>query len=134
GVFAGFYGNEYIDALGDGSVVACLAWSGDILQAQVDNPYLKFVVPEEGLVIWADNLLVPAGSVQAEAARLLADYFYRPDVAATVASWVNYICPVVGAQEAMESLDPDLAANSLIFPDRTILDRSFQLPPLEGSV
>ena len=132
GVFAGYYGNEYLDALADGSVVASLAWSGDILQAQVDNPYLKFVVPEEGLVIWADNLLVPAGSVQSEAARLLADYFYRPDVAATVAAWVNYICPVVGAQEAMESLDPDLAANSLIFPDRTVLDRSFQLPTLDG--
>jgi spermidine/putrescine transport system substrate-binding protein len=132
GVFAGFYGNEYLDALADGSVVASLAWSGDILQAQVDNPYLKFVVPEEGLVIWADNLLVPAGSVQSEAARLLADYFYRPDVAATVAAWVNYISPVVGAQEAMESLDPDLAANPLIFPDSTVLDRSFQLPTLEG--
>ena len=130
GVFVGFYGNEYLDALADGSVVAALAWSGDILQAQVDNPYLKFVVPEEGLVIWADNLLVPAGSVQAEAARLLADYFYRPDVAAQVAAWVNYICPVVGAQEAMEALDPDLAANPFIFPDRSILDRSFQLAPL----
>jgi spermidine/putrescine transport system substrate-binding protein len=132
GVFAGFYGNEYLDALADGSVIASLAWSGDILQAQVDNPYLKFVVPEEGLVIWADNLLVPAGSVQSEAARLLADYFYRPDVAATVAAWVNYICPVIGAQEAMESLDPDLAANSLIFPDRSVLDRSFQLPTFEA--
>lgn len=132
GAFAGFYGNEYLDALDDGSVIACLAWSGDILQAQVDNPYLKFVVPEEGLVIWADNLLVPAGSAQGEAARLLADYFYRPDVAATVAAWVNYICPVVGAQEAMEALDPTLAANPLIFPDRSILDRSFQLPPLPG--
>lgn len=133
GAFVGFYGNEYLDALADGSIVASLAWSGDILQAQADNPYLKFVIPEEGLVIWADNLLVPAGSVQAEAARLLADYFYRPDVAAQVAAWVNYICPVVGAQEAMEALDPDLAANPFIFPDRTILDRSFQLPPLEGA-
>lgn len=132
GVFVGFYGNEYLDALADGSVVASLAWSGDILQAQADNPYLKFVVPEEGLVIWADNLLVPAGSAQAEAARILADYYYRPDVAAQVAAWVNYICPVIGAQEAMEALDPDLAANPFIFPDRTILDRSYQLPPLPG--
>ena len=132
GAFVGFYGNEYLDALADGSVVASLAWSGDILQAQADNPYLKFVVPEEGLVIWADNLLVPAASAQAEAARALADYYYRPDVAAQVAAWVNYICPVVGAQEAMEALDPALAANPFIFPDRTILDRSYQLPPLPG--
>lgn len=45
-----------------------------------------------------------------------------------MAAWVNYICPVQGAQEAMERLDPDLAASPLIFPDSSILDRCYQLP------
>ena len=67
GRFAGYYGNDFIDALAAGEVVACLAWSGDVLQAQLDNPYLKFVIPEEGLMIWSDSLLVPAASSQADA-------------------------------------------------------------------
>ncbi len=130
GQFARFYDNGYIDALDQGEVVACMAWSGDVLQAQLDNPYLKFVIPEEGLMIWADNMLVPAGSTKAEDVASLADYFYRPDVAAKVAAWVNYICPVEGAQAEMERIDPGLALSPLIFPDTTILDRSYQFPTL----
>lgn len=128
GQLRGFYGNDYLDELAAGRLAATMAWSGDILQAQVDNPYLKFVVPEEGLMIWSDNLVVPAGSTQWQAAATLADHYYRPEVAARVAAWVNYICPVVGAQEAMAAIDPDLAASPLIFPDSSILGRSFQLP------
>ena len=30
-------------------------------------------------------------------------------VAAKLAAWVNYICPVAGAQEEMTKIDPDLA-------------------------
>jgi spermidine/putrescine transport system substrate-binding protein len=130
GRFAGYFGNDFIDVLTAGGLAACLAWSGDVLQAQLDNPYLKFVIPEEGLMIWSDNLIVPTASTQGDAVARLAAYFYRPDVAAKVAAWVNYICPVLGAQEAMERIDPDLALSPLIFPDTTILDRSYQFASL----
>ena len=130
GRFAGYYGNDFIDALAGGEVAACLAWSGDVLQAQLDNPYLKFVIPEEGLMIWSDSMIVPTASSQADAVARLAAYFYHPVVAAKVAAWVNYICPVLGAQEAMERIDPDLALSPLIFPDTTILDRSYQFASL----
>jgi spermidine/putrescine transport system substrate-binding protein len=30
------------------------------------------------------------------------DYYYRPEVAAQVAAYVNYVCPVEGAQEELE--------------------------------
>ena len=130
GRFAGYYGNDFIDALAGGEVVACLAWSGDVLQAQLRNPYLKFVIPEEGLMIWSDSLIVPSASTKSDAVARLAAYFYDPVVAAKVAAWVNYICPVLGAQEAMEGIDPDLAQSPLIFPDTTILDRSYQFTSL----
>jgi spermidine/putrescine transport system substrate-binding protein len=133
GRFAGYFGNDFIDALAAGEVVACLAWSGDVLQAQLDNPYLKFVIPEEGLMIWSDSLIVPTASRQADAVAQLAAYFYDPTIAAKVAAWVNYICPVLGAQEAMERIDPDLALSPLIFPDTTILDRSYQFASLPAA-
>ena len=78
GRFAGYYGNDFIDALAGGEVAACLAWSGDVLQAQLDNPYLKFVIPEEGLMIWSDSMIVPTASSQADAVARLAAYFYQP--------------------------------------------------------
>jgi spermidine/putrescine transport system substrate-binding protein len=125
-----FYGNEFIKALKSGTVAACLAWSGDVLQAQLTNPNIKFVAPEEGLLIWSDDFLVPTASVHGTQAAHLINWFYQPEVAAKVAAWVNYICPVAGAQEEMMKIDPDLALSPLIFPDSTTLDRSFQFPVL----
>jgi spermidine/putrescine transport system substrate-binding protein len=125
-----FYDNGYIKALKSGSIIACLAWSGDVLQAQLTNPNIKFVAPEEGLLIWSDDFLVPAASQNGKNAAHLINYFYQPEIAAKVAAWVNYICPVAGAQEQMMKIDPDLALSPLIFPDASILDRSFQFPAL----
>ncbi|MFT4008892.1 MAG: spermidine/putrescine ABC transporter substrate-binding protein [Nocardioidaceae bacterium] len=130
GQFAGFYGNEYLKGLRNGTLAACLAWSGDILQEQLKNPYLKFVVPEEGLLIWSDDLLVPRGSTQAPAVAKLAAYYYQPEVAARLAAWVNYICPVEGAQEAMTKVAPELVDNPLIFPDGSINEVSYLFPNL----
>ena len=117
-------GNDYIDRLVKGDIVASLVWSGDALQAQSRNPYIKFVVPEEGMMIWADFMLIPAGSPYVQAVSKLIDWYYQPDVAAKVARYVNYICPVEGAREAMARLDPTLADSPLIFPDDDLLDRS----------
>ena len=44
------------------------------------------------------------------------DFFYDPEIAAEVAAYVNYICPVEGAQEEMEKIDPELVDSPLIFP------------------
>ena len=49
------------------------------------------------------------------------NYYYEPEVAAEVAAWVNYITPVDGAKDVMESIDPELAENQLIFPDEDTL-------------
>lgn len=130
GQFAGFYGNNFMKGLRNGTLAASLAWSGDVLQEQLKNPYLKFVVPEEGLLIWSDDLLVPRGSTQAAAVAELAAYYYQPEVAARVAAWVNYICPVEGAREAMTKVAPDLVDNPLIFPDGSINEVSYLFPNL----
>jgi len=49
------------------------------------------------------------------------DYYYQPEVAAELAAWVNYICPVQGAREAMTKIDKSLADNELIFPSDQFL-------------
>jgi spermidine/putrescine transport system substrate-binding protein len=125
-----FYGNDFVPAMRKGEIDACLAWSGDILQMQLRNPNIKFVVPEEGLMIWSDDMLVPRASTKGAAVARLVDYYYDPKVAAKVAAWVNYICPVEGAQEEMQKIDPDLALSPLIFPDASVLDRSYQFQSL----
>ena len=126
-----FTGNEYIQDLTAGNIVACEAWSGDVIQAQFDNPDIKFVAPEEGLSLWSDNMLVPNKAEHQANAEDWINYYYEPEVAARLAYWVNYICPVKGAREEMEKIDPDLAANTLIFPDDQMLSNTFDFMPLD---
>ena len=131
GQIRSFTGNEYIQDLAAGNIVACEAWSGDVIQAQFENPDIKFVTPEEGLSIWSDNMLVPNLATHQANAEKWIDYYYRPDVAAKLAAWVNYICPVKGAREEMEKIDPSLVDNQLIFPDEETLSQTFDFMALD---
>jgi spermidine/putrescine transport system substrate-binding protein len=116
-------GNSYKDDLISGDALAVIGWSGDIFQLNAENGDRWGVrVPEAGGTLWSDNLLVPAGSPRLSNAQRLMDYYYDPKVAAEVAAWVNYVCPVQGAREEMEKIDPELASSPWIFPDDEFLE------------
>jgi spermidine/putrescine transport system substrate-binding protein len=118
-----FTGNDYIKDLAGGDVLACQAYSGDVIQLQADNPDIRFVVPEEGAELWAESLMIPDLARHKANAEKLVDYYYEPEVAAEVAAWVNYITPVQGAKEAAVKIDPELADNQLIFPNEETLSK-----------
>jgi spermidine/putrescine transport system substrate-binding protein len=119
-----FTGNDYIQELNSGNIAACEAWSGDVLALQADNPDIKFVVPEEGLSLWSDNVMIPNKAAHKANGEALLNHYYDPVVAAELAAWVNFICPVQGAKEAMEKVDPELVENPLIFPDESVLSKA----------
>ncbi|MFD0151942.1 spermidine/putrescine ABC transporter substrate-binding protein [Streptomyces sp. NPDC127132] len=122
-----FTGNDYIKDLSTGDVLACQAYSGDVIQLQADNPDIEFVVPEEGGELWAESLLIPNRAQHKSNAEKLIDYYYEPEVAAELAAWVNYVCPVPAAQAVLaDSGDEDLVAlaeDPLIFPDADMRGR-----------
>lgn len=119
-----FTGNEYAQDLAKGNIAACTAWSGDVIQLQFDDPKIKFVTPEAGLMLWSDNMLIPNKAQHKKNAEKWIDYYYDPQVGAEVAAWVNYICPVEGARDAMSKIDKDLVDNQLIFPDESTLSQT----------
>jgi spermidine/putrescine transport system substrate-binding protein len=128
-----FTGNDYVDDLNKGDIVACEAWSGDVIAMQYDNPDIKWVVPEEGVSLWSDNMLVPNRADHKANAEALMNYYYDPMVAAQLAAWVNYVSPVQGAREAMEEVDPSLVDAPLIFPDDDFLAQAFSFMSLDES-
>ncbi len=111
-----FTGNNYIQDLAKGSVVAAIGWSGDAVQAQIDNPNIEFRMPTQGCALWSDNMLIPVGAPNPAAAYEFMNYVYEPENQAQIAEWVNYVSPVKGVKEILEQKDPDLANNELIFP------------------
>ncbi len=115
-------GNSYSEDLVNGDAVAVIGWSGDlfILKSENDNKF-DFAIPESGGMLWSDNLLIPSTSTHKKNAELLMNHYYDPAVAAEVAAYVNYICPVEAAQPELEKIDPALAESPYIFPDAATL-------------
>ena len=125
-------GNDYIASLESGDVVAVIGWSGDLFALGEE---FGFEIPESGGMLWTDNMLIPALAAHKKNAELIMNYYYDPKVAAEVAAYVNYICPVEGAKAEMEKIDPALAASEFIFPSAATLDRTYvfkALTPEEG--
>jgi spermidine/putrescine transport system substrate-binding protein len=117
-----FTGNDYLQDFPAGSTWAAMTWSGDVAQLQADTPGLKWVIPDDGGMIWNDNMLIPTGGDVFTASTYM-NFVYEPKIAAEIEAWVNYICPVVGAKEELLKIDPDLAKNVLIFPTDDMLQR-----------
>ena len=122
GIVKGYYDQEYLQALQRGDLWITQAWSGDIFQAnQLGHPELEFVIPVEGAMLWTDNMMIPMHAEHPVDAMMYMDFVYRPDVAAMIADWVWYICPVPAAQPIIrDRLDDPIVANSpLVFPAAT---------------
>lgn len=134
-----FYSQNYINALATGDLWVSMAWSGDIFQQNLSGKaigqQLKFVIPEEGGLLWVDNFLILKGAKNPVSAMKLMDYYYQPKVAAEVTEWVNYISPVPDAQQVVRSdaagakgadkkyLDA-VASSYATFPDQSVYDKT----------
>jgi spermidine/putrescine transport system substrate-binding protein len=123
-----FTGNDYTGPLAKGDVWASIAWSGDIIILQADNPNLKFSIPDAGGMTSVDTMVIPTGG-DVYTASTFMNFFYDPEVAARVTAYVNYITPVKGTKEAITKIDPALAKDPLIFPTPEVLENLYEFNP-----
>lgn len=118
-------GNSYKQDFVSGDALAGIVYSGDITQLNFEEgDQWEFIMPERRGLIWSDNFMVPIGARHKANAEKLMDFYYDPVVAAEVAAYVNYLCPVVGAQQEMAKIDPELVEDPLIFPDQEFLAKA----------
>jgi spermidine/putrescine transport system substrate-binding protein len=119
GWIRGVKGNEYKEDLISGDATAVIGWSGDMFQLSAENAgKFDFAIADSGGTISGDNFLIPSTtSAEGKAnAEKLINYYYDPVIAAEVAAYVNYVCPVKGSQAEMEKIAPELAKSEFIFP------------------
>ena len=126
GWIRGVKGNEYAEDLTSGDATAVIGWSGDMFILKSENEgKFDFAIPDSGGTISGDNLMIPStASAEGKAnAEKLINFYYDPAIAAEVAAYVNYVCPVKGAQAEMEKIAPELASSPFIFPDDAMSKR-----------
>jgi len=108
-----FTGNDYGDDFVAGNVAVTQAYSGDVATLKLDNPALEFVVPEEGMLTFSDNMVMPLSTANSTGAEEWMNYIYDPANAARINTTAQFISPVEGVGEL---LPPELADNPLVNP------------------
>jgi spermidine/putrescine transport system substrate-binding protein len=118
-----FTGNEYLQDFGSGDTWVAIVFSGDL--ASSAGPDDVFVYPDEGSLIFNDNMLIPKGAVHKRAAEAMIEFLYDPAIAARLANWIYYISPVDGVAEEILKLDPEAASNPLLFPPPEVVEKQY---------
>jgi spermidine/putrescine transport system substrate-binding protein len=119
-----FTGNDYTSDLTKGDFAACVAWGGDIVQLQADNPDVGYIIPDSGYMTSTDNMLIPNKARHKTNAERLIDYYYQPQPAAALAAYINYVSPVAGVVPYLARIDKSAATNQLIVPDKAMQAKS----------
>lgn len=144
GFVRAYYQQDYISPLSKGDLWVTMAWSGDIFQANASTPGLdlKFVVPEQGAVVWTDNLCIPRYASNPVAAMELINFVYQPSIAAMIAEYVNYFTPVPDARKhiladakaATKKADREslmqIADSPLVFPTKAMESKLYRYATL----
>lgn len=120
GIVRDVKGNYYTEDLVSGDSVLLMAWSGDVVGLVSEAPTVKFLFPDEGVMFWTDNTVIPKGAVHKGTAELMIDYCYVPEHAAQIEAGVAYVTPVKGVQEifaaSSDATTKALATDPLRFP------------------
>lgn len=94
---AKFESEQYKSGLASGEFLLAHGYSGDLLQAQAENPDIAFLAPREGLSIACDDLVILKDAKQPALAHALIDFLHQPEVAAENTVAISYLCPNTAA-------------------------------------
>jgi spermidine/putrescine transport system substrate-binding protein len=125
-----FAGGDYVDDLVQGKVAAAFGWSTDYERLVEAKPDLLFMIPNEGSLIWSDDILIPLAAQHPQNAHRFADYYYTPSTAAELTRAVRYTTPLAGTKSALTRAHP---TDPLLTDDATSpMQRVAQLIFLQG--
>jgi spermidine/putrescine transport system substrate-binding protein len=90
-------------------------------------------MPDEGCMLWSDNMVIPVGAPNPTAAYEWMNYVYEPKNQAQIANYNYYFTPVAGTKEVLEKEGSDAADSELVFPtEEYTADCSTQDEPAGG--
>jgi len=103
-------------ALLSGEAVAGVVWNGEASLAHQENAKITYVLPEEGMGVWIDNLAVPKGAPHKDAAIAFLDFVLRPDMSIMITKAFPYSSVNKAALELLKTKEPDTYKSYMDFP------------------
>ena len=112
------------DSLAAGEVDIVMEWSGDIFTIMADNADIRYVIPNDGTIIWSDNVCLLANAPNKENAEKFMNYLLNPEVSAALSNYLRYATPNEAALPFINQEDRD---NPGMYPSDEVKDRLFFL-------
>jgi len=81
---SGFDSANYIGNLASGEVLSAMSWGFAAGIAYGDNPNIRYIIPEEGGIIWQDGMVIPADAPDPYTAHVFINYLLEPDIGALI--------------------------------------------------
>ncbi len=120
--------SETLAGLVNGEMAAAQAYSVDALMAsEKTKGAVQYVIPEEGCTVWIDNLVIPKGAKNIEAAHMLINYLIDAKVGAE-RSKTLFSAP--SNKDSLALLPAELKNNRSLFPDEKQLAKCEMLEDL----
>jgi spermidine/putrescine-binding protein len=126
---SGYDSDTYEDLLVSGENLLAHGWNGDFLIAQDENENLAFTIPQEGGVIWVDNICIPGSASPEEklAAEMFIDFLLRPDIGAMLSNYNYYASPNAAAEE---QLDQEFLSDPAVYPPEEVISKLQYIRPV----
>jgi len=102
-----------VPPLASGEAVIAHGWAYDAITGREENESIVYVLPEEGTILWGDNLVIPANSPNKYTAEVFLNFLLRPEISAQVVNELYY----ANANEAARPfIDPEVLNDPLVYP------------------
>jgi putrescine transport system substrate-binding protein len=107
------------EALANGDVCVALTYNGTAFQARRraheahNGITIRYVIPNEGSLLWFDMLAIPRDAPHADNAHLFINYLMNPPVIARIS---NFIGNANANSAATPLLDKEIVADATVYP------------------
>ncbi|MEJ2732845.1 MAG: spermidine/putrescine ABC transporter substrate-binding protein [Anaerolineae bacterium] len=108
------------DLLASGEVDIGHGWSGDYFAAAEEAEQVWYIIPQEGGVIWTDNLCIPKSAPSQYTAEVFINYLLQPEVGAQITNYTWFGSPNKASEEF---IDAEILEEPAIYPPPEVMDK-----------
>ncbi|BBM84295.1 ABC transporter substrate-binding protein [Candidatus Uabimicrobium amorphum] len=98
-----------------------MIYNGEAVMAQRENNNIKYIYPQEGVILWVDNLAILKNAKNLQNAYKFVDFLLRPEIAKRICEEIGYASP---NKEAKQLLEEKIRNNTAIYPSKEIIEKA----------
>lgn len=114
-----------------GEATIMIGWMGDGVYASGKHPAIRYVLPDEGALLWGDSFVISATSPNRYTAEVFLNFLLRPEISARI---VNEYFYATANEAALPFIQPEIGDNPVVFPATRDFDKGEWYAPVSDEM